>query len=41
MKQVENLNMQKESRRLYRLVNTIRKHFRPYIKACRDIMDKS
>jgi hypothetical protein len=34
--QAENLHTQKESRRLYQLVNDIRKEFRPCIKARRD-----
>jgi alpha-galactosidase/6-phospho-beta-glucosidase family protein len=34
-KQVENLHTQKKSRRLYQLINNIRKDFRPYMKACR------
>jgi hypothetical protein len=36
MKQVEKLHIQKESRRMYQLVNNIRKEFKPYMTVCRD-----
>jgi len=36
MKQVEKLHRQKESRRMYKLVNDIRNEFKPYMTVCRD-----
>jgi len=36
MKQIEKLHRQKESRRMYKLVNDIRNEFKPYTTACRD-----
>jgi hypothetical protein len=36
MKQVEKLHGQKESRRMYRLVNCFRKEFKPYMTVCRN-----
>ena len=36
MKQAEKLHRQKESRRMYQLVNDMRNEFKPYMTACRD-----